>query len=340
MKMKKLNTAILFLAFMGSLFLVKGSLYAEEQEILKTFKNKTKVTIETFSGNCIVKKGSGNEIIVRFVHTYPDTGFKPKFLEEGSTLVLKELRLSGSGSSTWYLTVPEKTGIKFKSISGHFSVAGLKSNINAKTVSGDINARDCQGELSLASVSGDMDVENLSGKVNIKSVSSDLEVKNLSGEVQVKSASGDIEAEALEGAIVVKVASGDIEINNSQGSFEVKTASGDISAVNIIIKKESRFKVASGDVYVKLAKSASHDLTLASASGDAVLNYNGNPIEGYFEFKAIEDSGKIISPFAFDKEEEEEKWGKTYLIKSFKRKSNTPKILIHTASGKAVLKEK
>ena len=113
--MTKLNTAILVLALMGSLFLVKGNIYAGEQEILKTFTNKTMVKIDTFSGNCIVKKGPGNQIEVRFVHTF-GTSYKPTFLEEGSTLVLKEkIRLSGSGSSTWYLTVPEKTGIKYKS---------------------------------------------------------------------------------------------------------------------------------------------------------------------------------------------------------------------------------
>lgn len=340
MKKVKFKTVVLFLLFTGPLFFVKAGLYGE-QEIRKTFKDKTTVNIETFSGDCVVKKGPGGEIKVHFVHSYSDTTFKPTFLEEGSTLVLKEkLHLSGSGDSTWNLTVPEKTNIKFKSISGNFSAAGLKSNISAKSVSGDIEARDCRGKLSFASVSGDMDVENLSGEINIKSVSSDLEVKKLSGEINIKSASGDIEAEKLAGAIAVKVASGDIEIEDSQGGFNVKTASGDIDISGVIIKKESYFKVASGDVYVKLAGSAAHNLTVASASGDAVLNYNGHPIKGYFEFKAIDDSGRIISPFAFDKEEEEEKWGKKYFIKSFKRKSDTPKILIHTASGKAVLKEK
>jgi hypothetical protein len=98
--------------------------------------------------------------------------------------------------------------------------------------------------------------------------------------------------------------------------------------------------VASGSLYVSLAQSADYDLTLDSASGDAVLNYNGHPIEGYFEFKASRDGGEIIAPFPFEKEEEREKWGKTYVIKSFKRVVEIPKIYIYTAAGKAVLKEK
>ncbi len=341
MTMKKLKAVILFSVFFGALFFVEADLYAGEREILETFKNITMVKLETFSGDCVVKKGTGSEVKVRYVYGDFGTGDKPKFKQEGSTLVLKEkLHLSGSGDSTWYLTVPGKTAIKFKSLSGNFSVEGLKSKISVETVSGDVEAGNCSGDIYLSSISGDFEVENLSGNVRVKSVSSDLEVKKLSGEVHVKSVSGEIEAEELEGAIVLKVASGDIDINDSRGHFDVKTASGDISASNIIIKGESRFKVASGDVDVKLGKSSAHDLTLASASGDAVLNYNGNPIEGYFEFKALDDGGKIFSPFAFDREEEEEKWGKKYLIKSFKRKSGTPKILIYTASGKAVLKEK
>ena len=340
MTIKKLKAAILFLVLFSALFVVKADLYAGE-EILKTFKNVTLVKLETFSGDCVVKKGTGSDVKVRYVYSGLGTGKEPKFLQEGSMLMVKEkLHFSGSGSSNWYLTVPEKTGIKFKSVSGDFSVEGLKSEISVETVSGDVEAEDCSGDIFLSSVSGDFEVQKLSGKVQVKSASSDLEVEKLFGEIQVKSASGDIEAEELVGTIVLKVASGDIDIDNSQGRFEVKTASGDISASNIIIKEKSRFKVASGDIYVKLGQSAAHDLTLDSASGDAVLNYNGNPIEGYFEFKALDESGKIVSPFGFDREEEDERWGKKYLIKSFKRKSSTPRILIYTASGKAALKEK
>jgi DUF4097 and DUF4098 domain-containing protein YvlB len=337
---------LVFIILLCSLFLVDNAvsidLYGgDKKEIRKTFKNKTAVNISTFSGDCVVKKSSGSDIEVFYVHTYSSLTFEPQFIEEGDTLVLKEkFRISGSGESIWNITVPEKTNIHFNSISGSFSVEGLKSKIYANTVSGEVRARNCSGELDLKSVSGDMDIQDLSGKVEIKSASSDLKVRKLSGEIRVKTASGDVDAEELAGVIDLRTPSGDVDIKNAKGSFEVKSASGDIEASGITITKPSYFKVASGDLYVSLARSADHDLTLDSASGDAVLNYNGNPIEGYFEFKALFDRGEIIAPFPFDREEEEEKWGKKYVIKSFKRGVEIPKIYIYTATGKAVLKEK
>ncbi|MGD2086687.1 MAG: DUF4097 family beta strand repeat-containing protein [Candidatus Aminicenantes bacterium] len=340
MKPLKLKTIVFCLVFVGSLFL--AGLYAYgEHEIRKTFKNKKVVQLNTFSGDCVVKKASGSEVEILFIHSYSNDRFEPRFEEEDDKLILKEkFHLSGSGDSTWNISVPDKTTVLFQSISGNFTAEGVRGDITASTVSGDLAARDCQGELNLKSVSGELDIRNLSGNIDLIGFSSDLEIRDMSGEIRVKTASGDIKAERLDGSVLVKCSSGDIEIKDAKGSIEVKASSGDIHAEGIIITKESSFKVASGDVYVGLAKSAEQNLSLECASGDAILNYNGNPIEGYFEFKAIADRGDIISPFPFDKEEEEEKWGKKYLIKSFKQGLDVPKIRIYTANGKAELRKK
>ena len=340
MKPHKPSFAGLIVLFIASLFLV--TLYGQgEHEINKTFKSKKLIQLNTFSGDCIVKKSDDGDIHIHFIHSYSKTGFEPQFVEEGDKLILKEkFHLSGSGDSTWNISLPAKTSILFQTLSGNFTVEGVTGEVTANTVSGDIVARDCGGEINLVSVSGGLNVKNLSGKITITTVSSDAEIKDLSGEMRIKAASGDIKAEGLEGSIYMKCPVGDIEINEAKGSFDVTTASGDINAMGIVIAKESNFKVASGDILVTLAKSAEQNLKLECASGDAVLNYNGNPIEGYFEFKAITDRGQIISPYPFEKEEEEEKWGKKYVIKSFSRELEVPKIYIYTANGKAELKKK
>ena len=72
---------------------------------------------------------------------------------------------------------------------------------------------------------------------------------------------------------------------------------------------------------------------------DVVLDYNKNPVFGSFEFVARADRGKISSPFKFDKEETFFDHGQKYMKKWFKRKKDTPKILIRTASGKVELKK-
>jgi hypothetical protein len=340
MKPSQLKIGLLIGLFMGSLWAT--GLYAQDrQEITKTFKNKKMVQLNTFSGDCLVKKAKGKEIEIHFIHSYSNTNFEPQFLEEGDKLILKEkFHLSGSGDSTWNIAVPDKTAFQFQSISGNFTVEGVNADITVNTVSGDISARDCKGESNFKSVNGKLEVKNLSGKISLIGVSSDLETSGLSGEIRIKTISGDVKAEDLEGSIMVKCPSGDIEINNAKGEFEVKVSSGDINAQAIILTGKSYFEAASGDVFVGLAKSAEHNLTLECASGDAVLNYNGNPIEGSFEFKAAADRGQIIAPFPFENEEETEKWGKKYVIKYFKRELDVPKISIHSGSGKAELKEK
>jgi hypothetical protein len=315
---------------------------AREHEIKKTFDKKDNIQLNTFAGDCVVKKNSGNQIEILFVHTYSKMKFEPQFIENGDTLILKEkFRISDSGSSTWYLTIPDKTSIKYTSLSGNISITGINSSIYAKSVSGDLNIKDCGGSLDLRSISGDIKLENISGNTRVRSTSSDLKVNSLTGELEIKSNTGDIDLKDLNATVTIKGPSSDIDIKKSTGTFKVLSASGDITADLMIFKLDSDFKTASGDVHISLAAPLDNALSLGSASGDAVLNYNGIPIDdGLFIFKCIKDKGEIFAPFAFDKEEEEQKWGKTYSIKSTKRIIEIPKILIYTATGKAALKEK
>lgn len=337
--MKKFRIITLLLIFMLAISL--GNMHAgEEQKITKTFKAKELVKFQTISGDCFVKKGKAGEITVHLEYESSGDMFKPRMEEEGSVLVLRDkISGSGGGDSLWIIMVPEKTNIKSSSVSGDFSVDGLNSEISARTVSGEISAENSSGHIQLVSVSGDFTLENLKGDLEIKGVSSDMDAKNLSGNIEINTASGDIDIEEMDGEISVKVASGDIDIKGARGEFKIKTASGDIEASGISIEAESMFKVASGDVKITLARSVGNDLTLASASGNVALDYNGNPVKGWFEFKALADRGQIVCPFKFDKEEVVEKLGKKYDVKSFKKDGDTPRIYIHTATGKAVLEK-
>jgi len=331
---RKYKKIALLTVFILSIFLVN----IHAGEIKKTFKNITEVRFKGMSSDCVVKKAAGNEVTVHLVYTSDSDYSKPQIKEDNGTLILRDMWHDGE-ECVWTITVPSKTAVKLSSVSGDFSIDGVKSDIDAKTVSGDITAMDCKGVVRLTSASGEFEVKNLEGKISLDGASSDIKAETLSGDIDLQTASGDIEAVGFNGTISLKAASGDIEIEEAKGEFKVKTASGDINASDISIQKESLFKVASGDVKIILAESAAHDLTLASASGDAVLDYNGNPISGWFELTALVEDGMIISPFKFDKEEIEEKWGKRYAVKSFKIKSDTPKIYIKTATGKAVLKK-
>ncbi|MCU0287760.1 MAG: DUF4097 domain-containing protein [Acidobacteria bacterium] len=314
-----------------------------KKEISKTFKARGLVKLQTMSGNCNFRKGKAGEIVVQVIYDSSVGLFEPHMEEERgtNTLILRDRFQGGDEGSDalWIVTVPEKTKIKSSSISGNFSVEGLNGEIAAKTVSGDIIAKDCSGNLSFASVNGAIKAQNLKGIIQLKGISSDINFIRLSGEMEINTASGELNAAELEGNISCAAASGDIEIRKAKGGFKIKTASGDLRFFDIEILKPSEFKVTSGDVNVILAKSPEQDLTLTAVSGNAILNYKGNPIKGFFEFRALSRKGDINSPFKFDNEEKEEKWGKTYDVKSFTKDGDLPRIYIHTSSGEAVLKE-
>lgn len=322
---------------------VEEQVKTDKKEITRTFRARGVVQIQTMSGSCSFKKGKNHEIIVQVISDSSASFFEPQMREDRNTntLILQDKFQGGDEGSNarWIIIVPEKTGIRSSSISGDFSVVGLNGDIAVKTISGDIIARDCSGNLRFASVSGVIKVQDLKGMIQLKGISSDIEFKNLSGKMEINTASGEINGAEIDGHISCAVASGDIEINKAKGGFKIKTASGDIDASDIIILAASEFKVTSGDVEVALTKSAEHDLTLVSTSGKAILNYNGNPIKGWFEFKALTEKGDIDSPFKFDKEEIVEEWNQKYDVKSFQRDSDSPKIHIYTSSGEAVLKE-
>lgn len=303
--MKKLIHISFLITFLISTTFV--NLFAtEKQEITKTFDKKESILMRFVSGDCLLKKGSGDRIEVHLIYRIdPPDAFEPVFQEKGDELVLKErFHGSSSGSSTWMLTVPDGIEIQFKSASGDFEVVDLKCEIKVNTASGDVSIEKSGGEFRVNTASGDVAIQNSKGEFDINT------------------------------------ASGEIDVKSGSGEYSLNTASGDIDGKEIIIKEESSFSAASGDVYIELAQSSAYDLKLSSASGDAILNFNGNPIQGYFELTAKVRNGRIKSPFKFDNEEEFYKNDQLYARKSFTKGKDTPIIRISTASGKAELREK
>lgn len=339
--MRTIKTIIIFVALVPAFFLVnlQAGNDRDRMEIKKTFEGIDSVKIKTMNGSCTVKKTEGREVTVHLFYDNGGNQFKPHIEKEGNTLQVMDRMGSSSDDSEWIITVPAKTTVEFTSVSGNFSIEGVTADIEARTVSGDIKAVECSGKMQFNTTSGEFTLENLIGQIELRGISSDMNLLNLSGELDVKTSSGDIEIEKAEGKLTLKMASGDIEMKSVKGEFKVQSASGDVGLKDVTITGPSTFKVASGDIEIVLSATPFHDLTLATASGDAVLDYNGNPIKGWFEFKARVKNGEIVSPFTFDETSIEEKWGQKYDVKSFKMNGETPKIYIHTASGTAELRK-
>lgn len=283
----KFNLKIVFVFGVASLMLFSSTIAGRKKEIVKTFDAKESIRIKTVSGDCIVKKGDTDKITVRLEYSiYPADSFEPEFKERGNSLRLgEEFYGSSSGTSKWYLSVPDGINIKFTTASGDFSAEGLELDVIISTASGDIDILDCGGR--------------------------------------------------FEGS----TASGNILLEGSHGEFNLSSASGNVDAMGMKFEDDCELSAASGDIYVELSESLTHDFTIRSASGDAILECNGNPVKGYVELVAKYRDGRIKSSFEFDNEDKFRKWGDRYIRKSFTLETEKPEIFISTATGRAEIRE-
>jgi len=285
-----------------ALFLAAG---ASAGELTRTFEKKDQIRINVVSGSCVVEAADVDEIRVMLEYRYhPRDSFEPIMHERGDVLFLEEeIHGSNSGESTWTLQVPRGTEIDFSSASGDLTVHGLEAKVEASIASGDIDLEDCSGQFRLETASGD------------------VRVSRCRGEFELSSASGDVKAE------------------DCRGSFELSTASGDVQAGSVVIDGPSSFSSASGDAKVELGESLDFDLEVSSASGDATLDFRGHPVKGSFEMVCKLRSGRIESPFEFERESKFRGDGDSgrYIRKEFTREQDSPHILIRTASGTAAL---
>lgn len=295
---------------------------AEMQSENRAFSGKKSVRLELVSGDCRIKTVGGDRIEVKLSFSYDRKSFTPKFEEQGEILVLGEDFDGNScqGESIWEISLPASTGIEFRSASGNLVISGVQNGIEAHSVSGNIELREIGGPVSLHTASGN------------------ISLKDIGGDINARSASGDIDIEQVNAKLVCcKTASGNIGLNKVKAGLKIAGASGNISAQAVSPESESSFKTASGNVAVQLASALKADITLASASGDACLDFNGQPMDGSFELTARKGR-PILSPFKFDREEEFEQNDQTYVKKTKVQKSASPKITVKTASGKAEVK--
>ncbi len=294
------------------------------QSVDKTFSGVKKIKISTSSGDCIIKKGAGSEVLVSLTYTYSSEKFTPVMEQEGSTLVLKEQfeRGSASGESTWTLTIPQNMELDFNTGSGSIRGEGLAI------------------ELKGNSGSGNVELNNIEGTFRLNSGSGHVVLMNLKGEVSANSGSGNITVDGANAEVKANVGSGNIKIYNATGRFSANSGSGSVKVDKLILTDKSSFNSGSGDVKVVLAASPAHNLSVNSGSGDAIVDFGGNKLEGTVVMTANKKNGEIRAPFNFDKTEEIEDGGnQTRIRKTAKLSEKNIEIKIGTGSGSAVVEK-
>jgi hypothetical protein len=300
--MKQLIVFCLFLCFVIGAFRTAKPQEKKTEEITKTFSKKDAINMNFTSGDCkVVKSSDGNINVTVSYKINKNSSFEPEMEEIGNTLTLNEnFYGKSSGDIKWNISVP----------------AGVKISFN--------------------SASGDFQLNNISTELIINTASGDVTIENYSGNMKTNTASGDIIMNNSDGILTVNSASGDVTLNNSKGVFKISTSSGNILASSITLTDKSSFYATSGNATVKLSESPEFDLSVNTTSGDAEINYNGNPISGHFELSVERNSGEINTPFT-NETDANEKHGKTFRIITIEKE--TPVIKMYSASGNLTIKK-
>jgi len=306
-----------------SLFLIASFLSVNvfgQQTITRTYDGVKDIRLSTSAGDGIIKKGNGSQVKVTLEYNYDDDSFEPIFEQSGNRLELREEFERGSrtsGRSIWTLEIPDDIDFRFNTGSGDLQIDDLKIELRSNLGSGDIELRDLTGDIDVNTGSGDIDVDNLEGELNANTGSGRIEIADSKGNLDVNTGSGNI------------------RLNRITGAFGVNVGSGDITAIGLNITGSSSFNSGSGNTEVVLASGLDYDISVNSGSGDAILDFNGNEIEGEIVMKANKRNGRIVAPFAFDKEYEKDRGSQVIMIKEARIGNKDIGIRVSTGSGTA-----
>lgn len=308
----------------ASLIFLFSTLIFAQDKLNKSFTGVKKIKIKTASGNCILTKASGSTVTVDLQHTFGNN-YKPELTQDGDQLTIREKFNSNSshGNAKWTLAVPDGVEISFATGSGNFEASNLSLELEVSTGSGDITLRQTKGDVRGNTGSGEITLDGTQG------------------EVKANSGSGNISLDGGLGELKLNCGSGDIRLKNSKAAILANTGSGTVRGTNLTLTGSSGFNTGSGDVEIVLAVSPTHNVSVNSGSGDAILDFNGNTIAGEVVMKANKRNGEIKAPFEFDKVEEIEQGRDQITIKKTAQRGNSDiKISIGTGSGQAVIKGK
>jgi len=179
--------------------------------------------------------------------------------------------------------------------------------------------------------------------------SGEFEVNGFIGFLKAVYGQGRFSIRNVVGSVNLQLAMLEAKIQHSKGSFNLSSGIGSIRTKDLTVNGKSSFSTGMGIVKISLAREPEADLYVGSSFNKAQVNFNGHPLAGCFEFIAMADGGRIISPFKFDKEETflddiknyntSSDFGKKadYSRKSFVMGESEPKITLKTLTGIAKL---
>ena len=270
----------------------------------KTYPKKEYIRLKASLGSSKIIKSTDGKVHVHLVYSFDDDEYLTHFSEEDNELDLEEefTVKHPHGKSLWTISIPAETKIYFQSGTGNFSAEGVDIKCKVETGTGSITINKGEGNFDISTGTGSISFTNMNGVFNASS------------------------------------GTGSIEVDKSKGTFKLSSGTGSLDIQNIILEGSSKFNSGTGSINVSLSSGSNQDILIGSGTGNAVLDYKGNPLKGYFEFKAKRGHGNIISPVKFENEETIREGHEQYEKKTFRIDGkDTPRITIQSGTGLAEL---
>lgn len=273
------------------------------QKLDKSYQNVEFLEISSLTGDITIRKGKTAEVKVK--GEWNDEKIRVKVNYDGKSLTIEEKKKRdnvGGNASNWVLMVPDNLDIDANSGTGDLAISGVKADLDANSGTGDISIENMEGRFDVNSGTGGLMIDNAKGKFDLNSGTSY------------------------------------VRVTNSEGKFEANSGTGDVEFRKVKPTGNSTLNSGTGDVEFVINGAIEADLALNSGTGDAVLDFAGNKIEGDFEMKCGIRSGKIVAPFDFDSEQQIGNRNNGHIEKAAKVGKAMYDLEISTGTGTAKVK--
>jgi len=265
----------------------------------ETFEGIKTIDLNTGVGDLTVAPSGSDAVEVQV--SYHADRIKPVFTVRGGKLILEEEEVSRNGNvnTDWVLKVP--SGIELHSNSG-------------------------TGSAEFTDLAITLDHNSGTGRVV---------ADRLSGNVELNTGTGRLVVNTSEGAFDLNSGTGNVIVDGFSGALKANSGTGRVEVSGAAIERESSFNSGTGDVRVRLAAALAGDISVSSGTGDSLLDFNGQPLSGFFEMRCEARRGKILAPFDFETEKTEREGKNEILIKSSRVGSGDTKVRVSCHGGKA-----
>jgi hypothetical protein len=287
----------------GIMIISALSLYGQDRKLERSFDATKELKFKLATSGCSITASPDDQIHVKVTYSYPEDAYRVEITERGHSVTLSEdfIEKNPRGSAEWQVQVPAHTEIKFNSGTGSLEISEVDLIIEGNSGTGSITVSKSKGEFELNSGTGS------------------VEVVDSEGEFELNSGTGKVRA------------------SNSKGEFKANSGTGKVFGERLEFTDQAEFNSGTGSAEVIRPIGQDFELSISSGTGSAVLDLDGAPLQGYFEFSAHVRAGRIVCPVAFDGEEYYENGHSDKIHKWFQKGSENPRYQISTGTGTARL---